>query len=392
MIYICNMIPREIASIIEKLREQFPVITLTGPRQSGKTTLLKSVYTDLPYVSLEDIDIRNAALNDPRGFLNNFPGGAVLDEIQRTPELFSYIQGIVDKNQKTHFVLSGSQNFLLLESISQSLAGRAAVLKLLPFSISELQNKNLIPASYEQLIFTGMYPGIYGRDIDPKFFYPSYISTYVERDVRQVKNIENLNSFSTFLYLCAGRTGQVVNLNSLATDAGISPNTAKSWLSVLEASYIIYFLQPFFENFNKRIIKAPKLYFYDTGLVCSLLGINSASQVKTFHSKGALFENLIITDLIKRKLHKGLNPKYYYWQNKTSQEIDLIIDKPDGPVAVEIKSGMTMNENYFTNLKYWKKLSGFQTQNLNIIYGGDTMLKTSNGNYIPWNKIDDLDI
>ncbi|MCF8225061.1 MAG: ATP-binding protein [Bacteroidales bacterium] len=383
------MIPREAAQIIIKLRKQFPVITLTGPRQSGKTTLLKSVYTDLPYFSLEDIDVRNTAINDPRGFLSNFPEGAVLDEIQRVPALFSYIQGIIDNNKKLHFVLSGSQNFLLLENISQSLAGRAAILKLLPFSISELQNEKLVPDSYEQLIFTGMYPGIYDRDIDPEYFYPSYISTYIERDVRQIKNIENLNNFSNFLQLCAGRTGQVINLNSLATDAGISPNTAKSWLSILEASYIIYFLQPYYENFNKRIIKSPKLYFYDTGLVCSLLGISSVGQVKTFHSKGALFENLIITDLIKNKLHKGLNPRFYYWQNKTRQEIDLIIDNPEGPLPFEIKSGMTMNENYFTNLKYWQKLSDEKVENLNVIYGGDTSLKTSNGNYISWKKLHD---
>jgi predicted AAA+ superfamily ATPase len=378
------MINRESSAIITKLRKQFPVITLTGPRQSGKTTLLKSIYTDLPYASLEDIDIRNEALKDPRGFLNNFPEGAVLDEIQRTPELFSYIQGIVDQNKNAHFVLSGSQNFLLLENISQTLAGRTAILKLLPFSISELYNDNLVPDAYEELIFTGLYPGIYDREIDPEFFYPSYISTYIERDVRQIKNIENLNSFSNFLQLCAGRTGQVVNLNSLATDAGISPNTAKSWLSILEASYIIYFLQPYYENFNKRIIKSPKLYFYDTGLACSLLGINSVNQVKTFHSKGSLFENLIITDLIKSRLHKGVNPKFYYWQNKNKQEIGLIIDTPEGPVPYEIKSGMTMNDNYFINLKYWQKLSGEKPENLNVIYGGDLELKTSNGNYISW--------
>lgn len=386
------MIPRETAKIIGKLRKQFPVITLTGPRQSGKTTLLKSIYTDIPYINLEDIDVRNAALNDPRGFLSNFPEGAVLDEIQRTPELFSYLQGIVDKNKKIHFVLSGSQNFLLLENISQSLAGRAAILKLLPFSISELQKKKLVPTSYEELIFTGMYPVIYDREIDPEFFYPSYISSYIERDVRQIKNIENLNSFSNFLQLCAGRTGQVVNLNSLATDAGISPNTAKSWLSILEASFIIYFLQPYYANFNKRIIKSPKLYFYDTGLVCALLGINSENQVRTYHLKGALFENLIITDLVKCQLHKGVNPRFYFWQNKTKQEIDLIIDKPQGPVPFEIKSGMTMNENYFTNLKYWQKLTGEKPENMNVIYGGVTNLKTSIGNYISWKKLIDMDI
>jgi predicted AAA+ superfamily ATPase len=217
--------------------------------------------------------------------------------------------------------LSGSQNFLLPESISQTLAGRAAILKLLPFSISELQNEKLVPDSYEQLIFTGMYPGIYDRDISPEYFYPSYISTYIERDVRQIKNIENLNSFSNFLQLCAGRTGQVVNMNSLAADAGISPNTARSWLSILEASFIIYFLQPYYENFNKRITKSPKLYFYDTGLVCSLLGIRSAEQVRTFHSKGALFENLIITDLIKRRLHKGKIPNSIIGKTKPGRKL-----------------------------------------------------------------------
>jgi len=386
IVYLYDMIPRETAAIIIKLRKQFPVITLTGPRQSGKTTLLRSIYKDIPYVSLEDIDIRNAAINDPRGFLNNFPRGAVLDEIQRTPELFSYIQGIIDENKEIHFVLSGSQNFLLLENISQSLAGRAAILKLLPFSMTELKNEGLVPDSYEQLIFKGMYPGIYDRDIEPGFFYPSYISTYIERDVRQIKNIENLNSFSNFLQLCAGRAGQIVNLNSLATDAGISPNTAKSWLSILEASYIIFFLQPYYKNFNKRIIKSPKLYFYDTGLACSLLGINSADQVKTYHSKGALFENLIITELIKNRLHHGVNPRFYFWQNKTKQEIDLIIDKPEGPVPIEIKSGMTMNDSYFTNLKYWQKITDEKSENLNVIYGGNTDLKTSKGNYISWSS------
>lgn len=381
------MIPREIKTIIIKLRKQFPVITLTGPRQSGKTTLLKSIYTDLPYVSLEDIDIRTAAINDPRGFLNNFPNGAVLDEVQRTPALFSYIQGLVDKNKEIHFVLSGSQNFLLLENISQTLAGRVAILKLLPFSISELENEKLIPNSYEQLIFTGLYPGIYDRSIDPKFFYPSYISTYIERDVRQIKNIGNLNSFTNFLRLCAGRIGQIINLNSIAIDGGISPNTAKSWLSILESSYIIYFLQPYFKNFNKRIIKSPKLYFNDTGLACSLLGIDSTDQVKTYHSKGALFENLIITDLLKSRLHNGADPRFYFWQNKTKQEIDLIIDRPNNPLPYEIKSGMTMSDNYFTNLKYWQKLTGEKSENLNVIYGGDTDLKTSSGNFISWKSM-----
>lgn len=386
------MIPREIAPIINKLRKQFPVISLTGPRQSGKTTLLRSIYDDLPYVNLEEIDIRNSALSDPRGFLYNYPSGAVLDEVQRTPELFSYIQGIVDVNKEAHFVLSGSSNFLLLQSISQSLAGRAAILKLLPFSMTELGETVISDYSYEQLMFKGLYPGIYDREIDPVHFYPSYVSTYIERDVRQIKNIDDLNRFSNFLQLCAGRVGQILNITSLAVDAGISPNTAKSWLSILEASYIIHFLQPYYKNFNKRITKSPKIYFYDTGLVCSLVGIDSADQVKTYHSKGALFENLIITELIKGRLHHGGVPRFYFWQNKTKQEIDLIIDHPDGPIPHEIKSGMTMNESYFTNLKYWRKVSGDITGPLNVIYGGETNLKTEFGNFVSWRSLKDLEV
>ena len=387
-----DMIPREIAPIIIKLRKQFPVISLTGPRQSGKTTLLRSIYDDLPYVSLEEIDMRNGALNDPRGFLNNFPKGAILDEVQRTPDLFSYIQGIVDANKEAHFVLSGSSNFLLLQSISQSLAGRAAILKLLPFSMSELGGKVISGYSYEQLIYKGLYPGLYDREIEPAHFYPSYISTYIERDVRQIKNIDDLNRFSNFLQLCAGRAGQILNITSLAVDAGISPNTAKSWLSILEASYIIHFLHPYYKNFNKRITKSPKLYFYDTGLVCSLVGIDSAEQVKTYHSKGALFENLIINELIKEHLHKGVNPRFFFWQNKTKQEIDLIIDHPEGPVPYEIKSGMTMNASYFTNLKYWQKVTGDVSGVLNVIYGGDTNLGTEPGNFISWRSLKDVEI
>lgn len=381
------MIPREIAPIIIKLRKQFPVISLTGPRQSGKTTLLKYLYDDLPYVSLEDIDIRNGALNDPRGFLNNFPKGAILDEVQRTPDLFSYIQGIVDANKEAHFVLSGSSNFLLLQNISQSLAGRAAILKLLPFSLSELGGKVIDTYSYEQLIYKGLYPGLYDREIDPVHFYPSYVSTYIERDVRQVKNIDDLNRFSNFLQLCAGRAGQILNIASLAVDAGISPNTAKSWLSILEASYIIHFLQPYYKNYNKRITKSPKLYFYDSGLACSLVGLDSPEQVKTYHSKGALFENLVVNELIKKRIHKGMLPRFYYWQNKTKQEIDLIIDHPNGPVPYEIKSGMTMNDSFFSNLMYWEKVTGDVSGGLNVIYGGDTSLKTESGSFISWRNL-----
>ncbi|MCK9320646.1 MAG: ATP-binding protein [Bacteroidales bacterium] len=383
------MIQRDLTKIILELRLKFPVITLTGPRQSGKTTLLKSIYKNLPYISLEDIDNRNMAIRDPRGFLSNFPQGAILDEVQRTPDLFSYIQGIVDSKKDVHFVLSGSQNFQLLEKISQSLAGRTAVLKLLPFSLSEISNTNFKFESYEDLIFKGLYPAIYDKDISPEFFYPSYINTYIEKDVRSVKNIENLSAFSLFLQLCAGRTGQLLNLNSLAMDAGISPNTAKSWLSILESSYIIYLLHPYHKNFNKRIVKTPKLYFYDTGLVCSLLGIENAQQVKTYYAKGVLFENMVINEFYKSSIHAGKIPRYFFWQNKTKQEIDIIKDTPNGPIPFEIKSGMTIHESYFHNLKYWKKINDKSTD-LSVIYGGDQNFSTSSGNIISWRKLQDF--
>ena len=381
------MIYRELSKILNEVRGKFPVITVTGPRQSGKTTLVKSVFNDLPYVSLEDIDVRNNAIRDPKAFLSNFPSGAVLDEIQRTPELFSYLQGIVDDKQHIQFVLTGSQNFQLLQGITQSLAGRTMLLKLLPFSLSELGKAGIDFSNYEDAIFKGLYPGIYDRKINPQFFYPSYIGTYIEKDVRQIKNIENLNNFTRFLQLCAGRTGQILNMNSLAVDAGISTNTAKSWLSVLEASYIIYFLQPFYRNFNKRIVKSPKIYFYDTGLVCSLIGIENELQVKNYHSKGALFENLMINEFMKNRLNNGLMPRLYFWQNKTKQEFDLIVEQGGNLMAYEIRSSMTMNNQYFSNLKYWQILSGESTDKLNVIFGGDTNYKTADGNYISWKNL-----
>jgi predicted AAA+ superfamily ATPase len=254
------MINRHLSAKIVTLRKQFPVLTLTGPRQTGKTTLLKSIYTDLPYVTLEDIDNRSQALEDPRGFLGNFPDGMVLDEVQYAPDIFSYLQSIVD-SKDIHVVLSGSQNFLLSEKINQSLAGRTAILKLLPFSFDELKKTTYEPTNWETQVFNGGYPRLYAKGIHPTDFYPAYINTYIEKDVRQLKNIENLHSFSQFLKLCAGRTGQVLNIHALASDSGISPNTAKAWLSVLEASYIVHFLQPHHKNFNKRLVKSPKLYF-----------------------------------------------------------------------------------------------------------------------------------
>lgn len=385
------MIPRQIAHKITELRSKFPVITLTGARQTGKTTLLKSVYNDLPYVNLEDIDNRNFAQIDPRGFLENYKKGAVIDEVQQVPQLFSYIQQFVDNND-VHFALSGSHNFLLMQNITQSLAGRTAILNMLPLSLDELKKSNYDFQSTEEMIFTGGYPRIFDKKISPSDFYPNYIQTYIERDVRMIKNIDNLSLFTTFVQLCAGRIGQVVNINSLANDVGISANTAKSWLSVLETSYIIYFLQPHHVNFNKRLIKSPKIYFYDTGLACSLLSVQSAQQLSTHYLKGNLFENYIINDIKKYYINKVIHQNIYFWQNKEKKEIDVIIDKAGKLYPIEIKSAKTKNLNFLDNLKYWNKLQHDKlTSNfMNIIYAGDDNFNTSFGNFVNYNFISKL--
>ena len=379
------MIARILASKITSLAQKFQVITLTGPRQSGKTTLVRAIFPALPYVSLEDPDIRQIALTDPRGFLSNYPNGAILDEIQNTPELFSYIQRIVDENRQIHFVLTGSSNFLLMEKISQTLAGRTAVLHLLPFSFTELEP---LAEPYENLIFKGQYPRIYDRDISPTDFYPSYIQTYVDRDVRMIKNIGDINAFIQFTQLCAGRIGQPLNYASLANDAGISPNTAKSWLSILESSYILYRLQPYHRNFNKRLVKSPKLYFYDTGVACSLLGIREQEQVNSHYMKGSLFENLILNEFIKRSFNRGENRQPYYWQDNHGKEIDCLLVNGDKVTAIEIKSGKTVSPSYFDNLSYWRSLADLPENLEYVVYGGDQYMQTSAGILISWKNLD----
>ena len=386
------MFKRKLQQKMLSLAEKFQVITLTGPRQSGKTTLVQATFPNLPYVSLEEPDIRQIALTDPRGFLANYTEGAVLDEVQHAPELFSYIQSLVDGDRNIQFVLTGSSNFLLMEKISQTLAGRTAILHLLPFSIAEL--KPNIPAfeRYESLIYKGQYPRIYDRDIAPRDFYPSYIQTYVEKDVRLMKNIGNINTFIRFVQLCAGRTGQLVNYAGLASDAGISPNTAKAWLSILESSYIVYQLAPYHRNFNKRIVKSSKLYFYDTGLACSLLGIRDEEQVALHYMKGALFENLVINEFIKASIHRGEQPKTYFWQNNQGKEIDCLLVDGEKALPIEIKAGKTMSNSYFTNLQYWRKLAGAPDDYGHVVYGGEQTLKTSYGQFTSWRDLETLEI
>ncbi len=385
------MIPRTLTAKLIALARQYPAVMLTGPRQSGKTTLVRAAFPDWPYVSLEEPDIRQFALDDPRGFLSNYPDGVILDEVQRTPDLFSYIQSIVDRKPTARFILTGSSNFLLMERISQSLAGRTAVLHLLPFSLSELAQGGYTFERYENLIFRGQYPPLYDRSLSPADFYPSYIQTYIERDVRLLKNIGDLDTFVRFTRLCAGRTGQLLNYTGLANDAGISPNTARAWISILEASWIVYRLRPWHRNFNKRLVKAPKLYFYDTGVVCSLLGIRDAGQVSTHYLKGALFENLVIGELVKRRFHRGDRRFPFFWRDSRGREIDCLLTEGEEVLPVEIKAGKTMDGSYFDNLHYWLKLAGLPDERGVVVYGGDRSLTTRWGRLLSWRDLKELD-
>ena len=386
------MIARTLENKLKLLYTKFPVISVTGPRQSGKTTLIKEVFKNLPYVSLENPDDRAFALEDPRGFLNNYPKGAIFDEVQRVPQLFSYIQGLVDADPSIKFILSGSQNFLLSEQISQSLAGRVGILKLLPFSMFELKAANSLSETFEDVAYKGFYPRIFDQNIDPEDFYPNYLQTYVERDVRQLSQVGNLNTFTTFLKLCAGRAGQLLNMSELSNEAGVSVNTIKSWVNILETSYIVFRLYSHHKNYNKRLTKMPKLYFYDTGLLSYLLGIKKSSQIKIHFAKGAIFENLVVGELMKRHLHIGKEPNLYFWRDNKGKEIDLIIDDGEFITPIEIKSGSTKRSDYFNGLDYWNKISENDPVKSFVIYGGQENQLRNNGKLISWKSMVNYEI
>jgi len=363
------MIDRDSSGLLKEIASSFKAIAITGPRQSGKTTLTKSFFPDKPYISLENPTDRNLALADPVGFLSAFPNGAILDEVQKAPELFSYLQGILDSSsEKGKFVLTGSNNFLLLESISQSLAGRVGYLDLLPFSIHESEICPQPPTTLEESIFIGGYPSVVHDRTKPENWFAGYVRTYIERDVRLVKNISDLVTFQRFLYLCAGRLGQQINLTNLANDAGVDHKTVQSWLGVLQASYIVYTLPPYYKNFNKRLTKASKLYFYDTGLACYLLGIKAANELTNHGYRGLLFENFIITELLKKRYNKGQRSNLFYWRDSSGNEIDVLIDNGITQVPVEIKSAATLNLDFFKGLNFWEKLTGQKGGQL--IYAG----------------------
>ncbi|WP_018939120.1 MULTISPECIES: ATP-binding protein [unclassified Thioalkalivibrio] len=385
------MIPRTAETLVRELLSGFPIVTVTGPRQSGKTTLSREVMADRPYRSLEDPDVRALALDDPRGFLSQCPDGAVLDEVQRAPELFSYLQTHVDGDGRMgRFLLTGSQQFGLMSGISQSLAGRSAFVELLPLSHAELVGAGQAPSALDAMMFTGGYPALYDRPVSPRQWFPAYVTAYVERDVRQLLQVQDLDAFQRFVRLCAGRSGQVLNLSSLATDCGITHNTAKAWISVLEASYVLFLLRPHHANFNKRLIKSPKLYFHDTGLLCWLLGVQTPEQLVVHPLRGQVFETYVISELRKAFLNRGEPPLFHFWRDSNGNEVDLLIEWAGGLMPVEIKSGQTLNRDFFTGLERWIALAGDMARSPTLIYGGEGEHQRKDVRVLGWERVGEI--
>jgi predicted AAA+ superfamily ATPase len=363
------MIARTITPKVEELLEKFPIIAITGPRQSGKTTLSKIVKPNYKYVNLENLSDREFAKTDPMGFLQTYQNGVIIDEIQNVPSLFSYLQVVTDeRNINGEYIITGSQNFLMMEQISQSLAGRVALFTLLPMSIQELENTAYKPISWEDYALSGSYPRKIIQNIDASDYYENYIKTYVERDVRLLKNISDLDLFQKFIKLLAGRVGQLFNQSSLGNELDLDNKTINSWFTLLETSFLTFKLQPYHSNFNKVIIKTPKIYFHDTGLLCYLLGIHNKEDLELHFAKGNIFENVVISEMYKNSINNATKSKMYFWRDKSQNEVDLIIENGLILNAIEIKSGKTINQNFFKGLDYFKKLKT-DTQ-LHLIYGG----------------------
>ena len=381
------LIPRLLTPTLLDRTTKFPIVSLTGPRQSGKTTLLRHLLPDYRYVSLENPATRQFATEDPTGFLTTYDQRVIFDEVQRVPALFSYLQTAVDETrQMGQYILSGSQNFLLLQAITQTLAGRVAVLRLLPLSFAEQQAAGLLSDTVADAIFRGGYPALYDRNLTANEFFPSYIETYLQRDVRDLASIRDLGAFTIFVRLCAGRIGQPLNLSSLANECGISAPTARAWLSILESSYFIFLLQPYHQNYNKRVVKSPKLYFYDTGLVCNLLAITEARQVENYYQRGSLFENAMVAELVKNRLNTGQSPRFYFWQDSNRNEVDLLEEQAHGFTAFEMKYSQTVVGNHLKNLYYFRELS--QSTGVNyLLYAGQETQQRTNTQIVGWQAV-----
>jgi hypothetical protein len=368
---------------------QFKAVAVTGPRQSGKTTLTRKVFPDKPYVSLEAPDLRTRAIQDPRQFLSQFPDGCILDEVQRAPELFSYLQTRLDASPEAgQFILTGSQQFGMMEQISQTLAGRVGLLKLLPFSLSELPQSK--PVSLNETLWNGGYPPIFDQKIDARFWYDAYITTYVERDVRQILQVQDTHLFQRFLALCAANIGQLFNASRIGSDCGLNHGTVGKWLSVLEASYVAFRLQPHHKNYRKRLVKTPKIYFYDVGLAIRLLGIETPQQLNMHPLRGALFENWVILELLKDRFNQGLRNNLSFWRNNTGHEIDVLLESGGQLMPIEIKSGQTLASDWLEGLRKWLLLAGNEAHRPKVIYGGDDRWNEDGIEILPWHKIGDL--
>lgn len=395
------MIKRILSSKLEEAAKKYPVLTITGPRQSGKTTLARYVFKDYQYVSLEDPDNAKMAKEDPRGFFNQHPEQIIIDEVQRVPKLFSYIQTIVDKEERPgRFVLTGSHNFLLMESVTQSLAGRCAIFHLLPFSRAELmgtasldiENLEILKTSVVKqsqgdlykMLYTGFYPRIYDKHLEPQEWLQDYLYSYIERDVRLISNIGDVETFQRFMGLCAARSGQILNMISLASDCGIAPATAKKWLSILEVSFIVKLLRPYYSNFNKRLIKSPKLYFTDTGLLCHLLKIRSDERLSKSKFRGQIFETWVVSEFIKNFYNRRREPDMFFWRDSNANEVDLIVSRGNEILPVGIKSSQTFDSNLIDELTFWRNLTGNPKHPGILVYGGDKILEFKGLNILPW--------
>ena len=385
------MIARTLTAKVLQQAKKMPVLTVTGPRQSGKSTLVKLAFPEYTYINLEKPELRKFAKQDPNGFLSQYNSKVIIDEVQYVPDLPSYIQVLVDEDdQAGRFILTGSQNLLLMQQVSQSLAGRSSMFTLLPFSMQELEDSPYEADKFEEYLVKGFYPRIYDKELNHTDWLMDYILNYVERDVRQLINLPDADTFSQFVSICAGRIGQTVNFSDVGALIGVSYQTVKRWLSILKTSYLMYTLRPYHKNYNKRVVKAPKLYFYDTGLACALLNIKTPEEYHLHFAKGALFENFVVNEVLKKYYNRGKRPNLYFWRTQSGHEVDLIIDGGKEMYPIEIKASRTIHSQFFKGLHYFNQLTGNPMSNSFLIYGGDDLQHRTHATVLGWKHLNQL--